>query len=129
MRLQRVDFPTPFAPIRAILSPWLNFRVKFLNIFLSGSYPKVTFSKTKISFPIGLFILKTILGSLLLEGFNSSILSFSNCFCLDVACFALEALAENLLMKDSNSSFSFSFLFLSNSFCLAIRVEAIYQSL
>ncbi len=67
-------------------------------------------------------------GSLRLESWISATSSLSSCFCLLVACFALEAFAENLAMNFSNSSFSLSALFRSVSACFATKLAAIYQS-
>jgi hypothetical protein len=83
---------------------------------------------SKISLLIAFSCLNTIDGSLLELTLIASISNLSSCFCLEVACFALEAFAENLLTKSSRSAFSLSFLLLSTSACFAITVDAIYQS-
>jgi hypothetical protein len=61
------------------------------------------FISSSASFPISLFCLNTIEGSLLDDTCISFKSSLSNLFCLDVACFALEAFALNLAMNFSKS--------------------------
>ena len=73
-----------------------------LSKTLTPSTVLVKPSTSRTSFPISLSGVNPTYGYLLLDGCISSTCNLSNCFFLEVACFALEALELNLAMNSFN---------------------------
>ena len=89
------------SPINATLSSLSNLN-DTLSKTLTPSTVLVNPSTSKTSFPISLSGVNPTYGYLLLDGCISSTSNFSNCFFLEVACFALEAFELNLAMNSFN---------------------------
>jgi len=89
------------SPINTTLSSLSNLN-DTLSRTLTPSIVLVKLCTSKTSFPISLAGVNPTYGYLLLDGCISSTSNFSNCFFLDVACLAFEALELNLAINSFN---------------------------
>ncbi len=117
----------PLGPMMATRSPASTWKLKFLNSTLSSkaldSFSRVTAWRCNF-----LVWSKRMNGLTRLDGLTSASWILSICLAREVACLALEALAEKRLTKVCNSAICAFFLALSASSCSRAWVDAIMYS-
>ena len=120
---KKVVLPAPFSPITASFAPASKIKLP-LEKRVSPSKPWPIFSSTSAWRCSFLTCFKLIDGLTRLEDFTSSRLILSIRLARELACLALEALAEKRLTNACNSSISALFFEFSVSSCSRIKVDA-----